>query len=339
MKNEVKCQIAFFDAKPYDIEFFNTANIPYRFEIKYLNSRLNLDTCSLAKGCEVICIFINDRVTAPLIEQLVKQGVRLIALRSTGYNHVDLKAAFQKITVVRVPSYSPYSVAEFAVGMMLSLNRKIHLAHARIQANNFNIDGLLGFDMHGKTAGVIGVGNIGQTVIKILKGFGMKVQAFDIIPEQVKQADCIFADLNTLYSTSDILTLHCPLTPDNMHMIDKNAMVKMKDGMMIINTARGGLINTADLIQGLESGKIGAAGLDVFEDEENYIYRDLSEQQIVDTQLTRLRTFSNVLMTSHQGFFTQEALREIAATTLANVAAFLEGKPLDNKISYSLDVV
>ena len=328
-------KIAFFDVKPYDRESFNTANQRFHFEIKYFSEKLTLETSKLAKGFDVVCVFVNDPVTSAIIDSFVKLGVKLIALCSAGYNHVDLKAAKGKIPVVRVPEYSPHSVAEHAVGMMLCLNRKFNLAYCRVKENNFSIEGLKGFDMYNKTVGVIGAGRIGKAAIGILKGFGMRVIAYDVDPKQVQKADCPFVDLETVYRKSDIITLHCPLTQDNKHMIDSRAIEKMKDGVMIINTARGGLIKTKDLIEGLESKKIGFAGLDVYENEADYFYKDLSKTELADDNLARLQTFPNVLITSHQAYFTQEALDAIASITLNNVKEFFEGKPLKNEISYT----
>ncbi|MGE5195871.1 MAG: 2-hydroxyacid dehydrogenase [Anaerolineae bacterium] len=326
-------KVALFSAKPYDKEFFTLANKHFQFEIKYFDAHLNLDTCSLAQNYDAISIFVNDTLSAEMIDRLHHQGVKLIALRSAGFNHVDLKAAKGKIHVVRVPDYSPYAVAEHAIAMMLTLNRKIYRAYWRVRDNNFNIDGLLGFDMHGKTAGVIGVGRIGQQVIKILQGFGMKVIAYDIDPKQVEKARCPFAPLDTLYRDSDIITLHCPLTPDNLHMINRDSLPKMKQGVMLINTGRGGLIDSRALIDALKTNKVSAAGLDVYEEESRYFYEDLSQTFISDDVLARLQTFPNVLITSHQGFFTREALYNIAMTTLENIKVFCEGKPLQNEIS------
>lgn len=327
-------KIALFHAKPYDKEFFEIANNQYQFDIQYFEEPLNLETCLLARGFDVVCVFVNDPVTAAIVEILYREGVKLIALRSTGYNHVDLEAASGKITIVRVPEYSPHAVAEFAVGLMLSLNRKIHHAYSRVRDNNFSITGLMGFDMVNKTAGVIGAGRIGKVVIEILKGFGMKVIAYDALPEQVRMAGCPFADLDTLYRESDIITLHCPLTPESTHMINSTSIAKMKKGVMIINTGRGGIVNSLDLVQALKTGKVGAAGLDVYEEEADYFYKDLSLTMIDDDTLARLLSFPNVLITSHQAFFTQEALTGIASITLENVKEFFEGKSLKNEISY-----
>lgn len=325
-------KIAFFDAKPYDKEFFSGANASFGFEIKYFESHLSADTSILAQGHDAVCVFVNDKIDAEVIDALSHQGVGLIALRCAGYNNVDLKAAHRKIQVVRVPAYSPYAVAEHAVGMMLCLNRKIHLAYWRTKENNFSIAGLLGFDMHGKTAGVIGCGQIGSVLAGILKGFGLRVLGYDLDKAQVEKAGCLFADLPTLYKESDIITLHCPLTPENLHMINRDSIAQMKEGVMLINTGRGGLIDNRALIAALKSKKIGAAGLDVYEEESHYFYEDLSSSFIPDDILARLQTFPNVLITSHQAFFTREAMQNIAYTTLSNIKTYSKGQPLNNEI-------
>ena len=332
VKNNKK--IAFFDAKPYDNEFFNRANDSFGFEIKYFESHLTADSAMLAQGCDAICAFVNDKITAEVIGILCNQGVGLIALRCAGYNNIDLKAAQQKIKVVRVPHYSPYAVAEYAVAMMLCLNRNIHRAYWRIRENNFSIVGLLGFDMHGKTAGVIGCGEIGSVIAQILNGFGMKVLGYDIDRSQVEKAGCSYVDLPTLYKESDIITLHCRLTPENLHMINSDSIAQMKEGVMLINTGRGGLIETTALIDALKSKKIGSVGLDVYEEESEYFYEDLSSSFISDDVLARLQTFPNVLITSHQAFFTKEAMENIASTTLENIKAYCEGRPLTNEVQY-----
>jgi len=319
-------KIAFFDAKSYDREFFSAANEKFGYEIKFLDSHLHPDTAILAKGYSVICAFVNDRIDASMIEVLKSSGVELIALRSAGYNNVDLKAAKGKIRVVRVPKYSPYAVAEHAVGMMFTLNRKLHRAYNRTRDNNFSIAGLLGFDMHGKTAGVIGIGQIGKVVVDILKGLGMRVLTYDAQP------DLSNSTLEKLYEESDIITLHCPLTLDNKHLIDEKAFSKMKKGVMLINTGRGGLIDTKALIENLKSQKVGAAGLDVYEEEGTYFYEDFSFSIMKDDVLARLLSFSNVLITSHQAFFTSEALHNIANTTLENIREFTNNKPLKNEV-------
>lgn len=331
----MKGKIAFFNVKPYDREFFDQANSSHEFEINYFESHLTLDTANLARGFQIVCAFVNDKITAEVIGVLHQNGVKLIALRCTGYNNVDLKAAHQKITVVRVPSYSPASVAEHTVCMMLCLNRKLHRAYSRVKENNFSIDGLLGFNMEGKTVGVIGCGQIGKVLIKILKGFGMRVLGYDIERSQVEKAGADFVDLPTLYKESDILSLHCPLTPENYHMIDERAIAQMKEGIILINTGRGALINSSDLIAGLKSKKISAAGLDVYEEESLYFHEDLSHSFITDDVLARLQTFPNVLITAHQAFFTKEALQHIAETTLQNIRDFQQGKQLVNAVTSS----
>jgi D-lactate dehydrogenase len=332
----MKTRIAFFDTKPYDQEFFSRINTDFGYDIKFLQSRLTADNVALTRGFDAVCVFVNDLLNAEIIDALHENGVRLIALRSAGYNNVDLKAVYKKIHVVRVPAYSPYAVAEHAVALMLTLNRKTHKAYFRTRDNNFTINGFLGFDMHGKTAGVIGTGLIGRKVIDILKGFGMDVLAYDLFPNQdyAKERGIRYVDLDTLYSESDIITLHCPLTPDNVHMINADAIAKMKDGVMIINTGRGKLINTVDLVEGLKNHKIGAAGLDVYEEETEYFFEDWSQTGVEDDVLSRLLTFPNVLITAHQGFFTQEALTNIATTTLENIRLFFDENQLPNEICY-----
>ncbi len=331
-----KINISFFDAKPYDIESFNRINKKYGFNIKYFNNHLNPDTVSMSKGFDAVCLFVNDIVTKEIVQSLFKNGIKLIALRSAGYNNIDLKAVFGKIHVVRVPAYSPYAVAEHTVGLMLSLNRKIHKAYYRTRDSNFNISGLLGFDMNGKTAGIIGMGKIGRVLAKILKGFGMKVLAYDPFPDEgyAAEAGFTYAPLGKIYADSDIISLHCPLTKETFHLIDGKALSKMKKGVMIINTGRGRLINTKALIASLKSGHIGYAGLDVYEEESDYFFEDFSSKIVSDDILARLLTFNNVLITSHQAFFTAEAMANIADTTLGNIAAFFAGRQVENEVCY-----
>ncbi|MBN1307309.1 MAG: 2-hydroxyacid dehydrogenase [Chitinispirillaceae bacterium] len=332
----VRVKILFFDTKPYDRDFFERLNSRYDFDITWLENHLTGETVSLTDGADAVCVFVNDRLDEAIVERLYRNGVRLIALRSAGYNNIDLKAVYKKLHVVRVPAYSPRAVAEHAVALMLSLNRKTHRAYYRVRDNNFSINGFIGFDMFGKTAGVIGTGKIGQAIIEILQGFGMNILAYDIYPNEEFAAgsNLRYTDLDTLYRESDIITLHCPLTPDNIHMINSNSMDKMKDGVMIINTGRGKLINTKDLITKLKKGKIGAAGLDVYEEETDYFFEDFSSSSIDDDILARLLTFPNVLITSHQGFFTREAMTNIAQTTLENIRLFFEKEELPNEICY-----
>jgi D-lactate dehydrogenase len=332
----MKPRIVMFDTKPYDREFFERENDSVGFDIMFIADRLSADTQSLTRDCDAVCVFVNDTLDAPVLDSLIANGVRLIALRCAGYNNVDMKHAFGKIHVVRVPAYSPHAVAEHAVALMLSLNRKIHRAYSRVRDNNFSINGLLGFDMFGKTAGIIGTGTIGKTAAEILSGFGMNVVAYDPHPDtaHVKKYRYSLVELETLFHSADIISLHCPLTPENVHMIHRETIGKMKGGVMIINTGRGKLIDTVDLIAGLKSGKIGAAGLDVYEEETEYFFEDFSSSAIDDDILARLLTFPNVLVTSHQGFFTQEALTNIAHTTLENTRLFFEKGEIPNEICY-----
>ena len=323
-------RIAFFDAKSYDIESFNAVNKDYNFDIRYYQERLSISTVPLAKGADVVCIFVNAECDAQVIDELINNGVKLIALRCAGFNNVDLKAAEGRIRVTRVPAYSPHAVAEYAVSLMLSLNRKIYRAVNRTRDGNFTLNGLFGFHMYGKTAGVIGMGRIAKELIKILHGFGMNVMAYDLYPDHefAKQYDVKVVSLDELYANSDIISLHCPLTPDTKFLINQDSIAKMKKGVMIINTGRGKLINTEDLIEGLRSKQVGSAGLDVYEEEREYFYEDKSDKMIDDDVLARLLMVPNVVLTSHQAFFTAEALHNIAVSTLDSVKEFAEGKDL-----------
>ncbi len=332
--------IAFYDTKPYDRVFFDEENKKYGCKINYFNEHLNQHTAAFAEGADVICAFVNDTLDAPAIDALEKAGVGLIAMRCAGYNNVDLQAAYNRIHVVRVPGYSPHAVAEHAVALLLALNRKTHRAYYRTRDGNFAINGLLGFDMYEKTAGVIGTGRIGRTLVPILRGFGMKVLLYDVNPDHefAREAGARYVALDDLYAQSDVISLHCPLTPDTHHLINQDSIAKMKPGIMIINTGRGGLVKTQDLIEALKSGRVGSAGLDVYEEEGDYFFEDLSAAMISDDVLARLLTFPNVLVTSHQGFFTKEALTNIARTTLENIKEYYEGDgALDNEICYRCD--
>jgi D-lactate dehydrogenase len=329
--------IAFFDAKPYDREFFDTVNAKgFGYDIRYYENRLNTEMASLANECTIVCAFVNDTLSADVITKLNALGVKLIALRCAGYNNVDLKAAFGTIPVVHVPEYSPYAVAEFAIALILSLNRKTHKAYYRTRDGNFSIKGLMGFDMSGRTAGIIGTGKIGKIVAKILQGFDMRVLAYDPYPDKkyAKATGMEYVKLENLYTQSDVISLHCPLNRSTYHIINEESLTRMKDGVMIVNTGRGGLIDAKALIDALKSGKVGSAGLDVYEEESEYFFEDFSTQIMGDDILARLLSFSNVLITSHQGFFTREALGNIAQTTLENIRDFLDGKPLENGICY-----
>ncbi len=330
-------KVAFFDAKPYDRQSFDAVN-GGGMDITYFDAHLDSRTVNLTPGFDAVCAFVNDTISKTVIDQLVANGVKLVALRCAGFNNVDFKAAFRRIHVVRVPAYSPHAVAEHAVALILALNRKTHKAYSRTRDGNFSINGLLGFDMHGKTAGIIGTGKIGRCLIEILLGFGMNVLAYDKFPDTSlafsSPAEFQYASLEDIYAKSDIVSLHCPLTPETEHMINTQSISKMKSGVMIINTGRGKLIQTAALIHGLKTRKIGAAGLDVYEEESEYFFEDKSAEILTDDALARLLTFPNVLITSHQAFFTAEALRSIAETTLQNIREFFDGGYLKNEICY-----
>lgn len=329
-------KIAFFDTKPYDKKSFDEINEHYGFEIKYFKTKLSKETVELADNFDAICAFVNDELDSEVLAHLKKHGVELIAMRCAGYNNVDLKYAYKNVHIMRVPSYSPYSVAEHAAALILALNRKTHRAFYRTRDGNFSIDGLMGFDLHGKTAGIIGTGKIGQCLISILKGFGMKILAYDLFPniDYAQKEGIEYTDLKTLYKESDVISLHCPLTPETHYLINEEAIDLMKPGVLLINTGRGLLINTKALINGLKQAKIGGAGLDVYEEEAQYFFEDFSSLTIGDDVLARLMTFPNVLITSHQGFFTKEALHNIAETTLQNIKDFFDDKYLTNEICY-----
>jgi D-lactate dehydrogenase len=323
-----RLKVTLFDAKSYDIDSFDRHNNG-RHAIHYVEASLNRDTIRAAEGSKVVCIFVNDTCTAPVVEALASFGVELIALRCAGFNHVDLKACqAHNLSVVRVPAYSPYAVAEHTLALMLMLNRRLHQAYQRNRAGYFVLDGLTGFDMRGKQVGVIGTGKIGQCTIDILLGFGCRILAFDKFPNDALAArpHVQYVDMAHLLGHSDIITLHVPLFPETHHLINPSTIKQMKDGVMLINTSRGELVDTKALIDGLKSGKIGYAGLDVYEEEAGVFFHDLSDQVLSDDVLARLMTFNNVVVTSHQAFLTREALTNIADTTLANIDAFKRGK-------------
>lgn len=327
-------KIAFFGAKPYDIASFDKVNEKYNYDIRYYKGHLNPNNVVLTQDTDAVCIFVNDTADAAVIDAMVDNGVKLLALRCAGFNNVDLKAAKGKLPVVRVPAYSPYAVAEYSLALMLSLNRKIHRAYWRTRDGNFSLNGLMGFDMHGKTIGIIGTGKIAKILIRLLKGFGMRILAYDLYPDMkfAGEEGISYVSLDELYRESDIISLHCPLTDQTKYMIDKDSIDKMKEGVMIINTGRGQLINTNDLIEGLKEKKIAAAGLDVYEEEGEYFYEDKSDKIIDDDVLARLLSFNNVIVTSHQAFFTKEALHNIAETTLQNIEDFRCHRPLVNEV-------
>lgn len=327
-------KIALFDSKPYDEASFKEANKRFGFDIRYYKGHLNQDNVALTKGVDVVCIFVNAVADATVIDELVTNGVKLIALRCAGYNNVDLGAAKNRIKVVRVPAYSPHAVAEHTLALMLTLNRKIHKAYNRTREGNFALNGLLGFDMYNKTAGIVGTGKIAKILIQILRSMGMKVVAYDLYPdvEFAQKFDVEYTTLGDLYSRSDIISLHCPLTKDTEYIIDDKSIAQMKSGVMIINTGRGKLIQTNALIKGLKNKKIGAAGLDVYEEESNYFFEDRSDKVMGDDVLARLLSFNNVIVTSHQAFFTKEAMENIAETTLQNIYDFEVGEMLVNEV-------
>ncbi len=329
-------KIAFFGSQPYDKTSFKEANEDYGYDLRFYQGNLSINNILLTQGCDVVCIFVNDNANADVIEQLAKNGVKLLALRCAGFNNVDLEAADKfGIKVVRVPAYSPYAVAEHTVALMLALNRRIPRATWRTRDGNFSLNGLLGFDMHGKTAGIIGTGKIAKILINILKGFGLNILAYDLYPDTkwAEQEDIKYVTLDELYQKADIISLHCPLTDDTKYLINNYSIGKMKEGVMIINTGRGQLINTNALIAGLKSKKVGWAGLDVYEEEGEYFYQDKSDRIIDDDVLARLLSFNNVIVTSHQAFFTKEALSNISHTTLQNIKDFSEGKELVNEVT------
>lgn len=317
-------KLAFFDTKPYDIEGFERRSHGTDLEIKYFETHLNEDTVSLAAGFDAVCVFVNDVINETVVNRLYDMGVKVIALRCAGFNNVDTRACFGKIHVFRVPAYSPYAVAEHAMAMLLAVNRKIHKAYNRTREFNFSLAGLSGFDLHGKTVGIIGTGKIGRIFGDICKGFGMKILAYDKFPAENSGLE--YVELPELLAQSDIISLHCPLTYETYHMINGMAIKMMKPGTVIVNTSRGALIDTEALIDGLKSGHIGAACLDVYEEEAEVFYEDNSTNIIQDDRLVRLIAMPNVIVTSHQAFLTKEALDNIAATTVANILRFFRGE-------------
>lgn len=325
-------RIAMFDTKPYDKNWFDRMN-EGRYKIHYFESKLNEDTVSLTKGYDVVCAFVNDDIDAYVVEQMAANGVNLLAMRCAGYSNVDIEAAYGKLTIVRVPAYSPYAVAEFAMGLLLTINRKLHKAYNRTREYNFNINGLTGMDLYGKTVGVIGTGKIGQVFVNICKGFGMRVLAYDIYPNESLGYEYVEPD--TLFRESDVISLHCPLTDKTWHIIDEEAIGKMKDHCYIINTSRGGLIDSKALLDALLERRLGGAALDVYEEEAEFFFEDHSEKGITDSTLALLSGMPNVLITSHQAFLTEEALSNIAKVTFDNTDAFFAGKKLENEVQYS----
>lgn len=327
-------KIAFFSTESYDREFFEKHNKNYGYDLIFYEGKLTHQTALLLKDVPVVCVFVNDKIDRSLLQQLSEQGVRLIALRCAGFNNVDLAAANEfNIKVVRVPAYSPHAVAEHALAMIMTLNRKIHKSFNRIREQNFSLNGLLGFDLYQKTAGVIGTGNIGEVFCRIMLALGCNVLAYDIHKNKgLEEAGVRYVDLNELFAESHIISLHCPLNEHTRYMINENTIAQMKKGVMLINTSRGALIDTKAVINALKSQQIGYLGIDVYEQEENLFFRNLSDEIIQDDVIARLMSFPNVLITSHQGFFTFEALSQIAEITLSNIKAFIANDTLVNEV-------
>ena len=328
-------RIAVFSTRSYDERFLGPAAEAAGHELQFFETRLGPSTARLATGSEAVCAFVNDDLGATTLEALAEGGISLVALRSAGFNHVDLVAAERLgMTVARVPRYSPHAVAEHCVGLILTLNRKIHRAYNRVRDNNFALDGLLGFDLHGRTVGVVGTGEIGSRFAEIMAGFGTRILAADpIVNPRVEAVGGEYVPLDELLASADIVSLHCPLTPETFHLIDVPQLAAMKDGVMIINTSRGALVDADAAIGGLKSGKIGHLGLDVYEEEADLFFEDLSDKVLQDDTFARLMTFPNVVITGHQAFFTDTALTTIAEVTMANISTFEAGQPLENTVS------
>jgi len=326
-------KVAFYDTREYDKQSFEQYGGLHGMQFRFLEAKLNEDTAALAKGCDAVCVFVNDTVNAAVIEKLYEYGVKMIALRCAGYNNVDVQAAFGKIHVVHVPAYSPYAVAEHTMALLLTSVRRIHKAYNRTRDFNFSLNGLTGFDLHGKTAGVIGTGKIGRIFIDICRGFGMRVIAYDRFPAGDSSIE--YVPLNELFARSDIISLHCPLTEETRYMISQDAIAKMKKGVVIVNTSRGGLIDAEALLEGIKARKIGAACLDVYEEEADVFFEDRSGHILNDDLLARLISMPNVIVTSHQAFLTEEALNNIAETTVDNILSYFDNDGIcDNELCY-----
>lgn len=326
-------KIMFYDTKPYDRIWFQPIAEQMGYKIKFQEVKLNEDTVALAKGYDAICIFVNDDASKKVIDALQELGIKTILLRCAGFNNVDLKQTKEyNIQVLRVPSYSPEAVAEYAMGLILTVNRQFHRAYMRTKDFNYSINGLMGIDLVGKTVGVIGTGKIGQMMIDILQGFKMNIVAYDPYPSQNCKAK--YVDLDTLFRSSDVITLHCPLTKDTRHIINRKSIAMMKDGVILVNTSRGALIRTSDLIEGLLRHKFMGVGLDVYEEEDDYFFEDYSNEIVTDEELLLLTGFRNVVITSHQAFFTKDAMQAIAEVTMHNAKAVEECQPLINKVEY-----
>ena len=328
-------KIAFFDTKPYDKPSFERYGSEAGIEFKYFETKLNEDTVELASGFDGVCVFVNDTVNAAVIDRLSEMGVKLIALRCAGFNNVDMKHAFGKIHVLRVPAYSPYAVAEHTMALLLTSIRRIHKAYIRTRDFNFSLNNMTGFDLYGKTVGVIGTGKIGQVFINICLGFGMKVLAYDKFPNhELENRSVRYVPLDELFEKSDVISLHCPLTEETYHVIDQNSLDKCKKGVVILNTSRGALVDAEALLSGIKSRKVGAACLDVYEEESDLFFEDYSGHILEDDTLARLISMPNVIVTSHQAFLTEEALRSIAETTVNNIVSMIEGGQCENELCY-----
>ncbi len=325
-------KIAVYSTKSYDRKYLELVNVKYNFDLEFFDFMLSKRTAKMAEGCQAVCIFVNDNADREVLTELAQIGVKIIALRCAGFNNVDLEAAKELgLSVVRVPAYSPEAVAEHTVGLMLTLNRRIHRAYQRTREANFSLEGLIGFNMHGRTVGVIGTGKIGLAVIRILKGFGMHILCYDPFKNPAaEELGATYVSLDELYAHSHVITLHCPATPENYHLLNAEAFKKMKDGVMIINTSRGTLIDTQAAIEALKSRKIGALGMDVYENERDLFFEDKSNEVILDDVFRRLSSCHNVLLTGHQAFLTEEALTSISDVTLSNIHALVTNQPCAN---------
>lgn len=331
-------RVAVFSTKKYDQDFLTTANSEHGHALEFFEARLTAATMPLARGFPAVCVFVNDVVDAVMLTDLAEHGLQVVALRCAGFNNVDLPTAERLgVRVVRVPAYSPHAVAEHTIALLLGLNRRLHRACSRVREGNFSLQGLMGFDLHGKTAGVIGTGRIGVLVVQILKAFGCDVLAFDVSSNfEAEQAGAVYVGLDELFARSDVISLHCPLTPDTQHLIGSESIDRMKPGVVLINTSRGGIVDTDAVIAGLKSGQIGGLAIDVYEEEADLFFEDLSNEVIRDDVFARLLTFPNVLVTGHQAFFTREALEQIAVTTLSNIAAVESGADCENTVPVNL---
>lgn len=335
VEKPMKIKVAFFDAKEYDRASFEKSNADGEFDIRFFETRLTEATAKLAEGCDAVCVFVNDILSAEVIDQLMGNGIKLIALRCAGYNNVDIEYAYRKIHIVRVPAYSPYAVAEHAMALLLTSVRRIHKAFIRTKEFNFSLNGLTGFDLHGRTIGVVGTGRIGRIFIDICRGFGMNVIAYDKFP--ARESGITYVPFGELLEKSDIISLHCPLTEENRHMVNADTIARMKQGVVLINTSRGALIDSVALLDGIKARKIGAACLDVYEEESDVFFHDFSENIVDDDTLARLISMPNVIVTSHQAFLTEEALSNIADTTLSNIREYFQYNRCGNEICYKCE--